>query len=129
MAGIQNFLQFIEENWVSILVCIGLIVSIVRKTIDFFSKPSDEQVRLAKNQISQVMLKLITDAEVDYEEWNKAGSIKRSQVIGQIYKEYPILSKIVNQSELIEWIDNEINISLKTLREIIKQNGSESKVV
>ena len=75
------------------------------------------------------MLKLITDAEVDYEEWNKAGSIKRSQVIGQIYKEYPILSKIVNQSELIEWIDNEINISLKTLREIIKQNGSESKVV
>lgn len=129
MAGIQNFLQFIEENWVSILVCIGLIVSIVRKTIDFFSKPSDEQVRLAKDQISQVMLKLITDAEVDYEEWNKAGSIKRSQVIGQIYKEYPILSKIVNQNELIEWIDNEINISLKTLREIIKQNGSESKVV
>lgn len=129
MAGIQNFLQFIEENWVSILVCIGLIVSIVRKTIDFFSKPSDEQVRLAKDQISQVMLKLITDAEVDYEEWDKAGSIKRSQVIGQIYKEYPILSKIVNQSELIEWIDNEINISLKTLREIIKQNGSESKVV
>ena len=129
MAGIQNFLQFIEENWVSILVCIGLIVSIVRKTIDFFSKPSDEQVRWAKDQISQVMLKLITDAEVDYEEWNKAGSIKRSQVIGQIYKEYPILSKIVNQSELIEWIDNEINISLKTLREIIKQNGSESKVV
>lgn len=129
MAGIQNFLQFIEENWVSILVCIGLIVSIVRKTIDFFSKPSDEQVRLAKDQISQVMLKLITDAEVDYEEWNKAGSIKRSQVIGQIYKEYPILSKIVNQSELIEWIDNEINVSLKTLREIIKQNGSESKVV
>ena len=99
MAGIQNFLQFIEENWVSILVCIGLIVSIVRKTIDFFSKPSDEQVRLAKDQISQVMLKLITDAEVDYEEWNKAGSIKRSQVIGQIYKEYPILSKIVNGSE------------------------------
>lgn len=129
MAGIQNFLQFIEENWVSILVCIGLIVSIVRKTIDFFSKPSDEQVRLAKDQISQVMLKLITDAEVDYEEWNKAGSIKRSQVIGQIYKEYPILSKIVNQNELIEWIDNEINVSLKTLREIIKQNGSESKVV
>ena len=129
MAGIQNFLQFIEENWVSILVCIGLIVSIVRKTIDFFSKPSDEQVRLAKDQISQVMLKLITDAEVDYEEWDKAGSIKRSQVIGQIYKEYPILSKIVNQSELIEWIDNEINNSLKTLREIIKQNGSESKVV
>lgn len=129
MAGIQNFLQFIEENWVSILVCIGLIVSIVRKTINFFSMPSDEQIQLVKTQIHQIMLKLITDAEVDYEEWDKAGSIKRSQVIGQIYKEYPILSKIVNQSELIEWIDNEINVSLKTLREIIKQNGSESKVV
>lgn len=129
MAGIQNFLQFIEENWVSILVCIGLIVSIVRKTINFFSRPSDEQIQLVKTQIHQIMLKLITDAEVDYEEWDKAGSIKRSQVIGQIYKEYPILSKIVNQSELIEWIDNEINISLKTLRDIIKQNGSESKVV
>ena len=129
MAGVQNFLQFLYDNWTPILVCFGLIVGIIQKTKKYLAKSKEERYELAKKQISQIMLKWITDAEVDYDEWNKAGSIKRSQVIGQIYKEYPILSKVVNQDELIAWVDNEINKSLKTLREIIKENKAESKVV
>jgi hypothetical protein len=39
------------------------------------------------------MLKLISDAEVDYEAWNKAGSIKRAQVVQRVYEQWPILNK------------------------------------
>lgn len=65
---------------------------------------------------------MVTEAEIDYEEWNKAGSIKRSQVINQIYGDYPILSKVIDQKALIEWIDETIDESLKTLREIVAEN-------
>jgi hypothetical protein len=122
LTGLQNFLNIINDNWTTILVCAGLIVGIVKKTQDYLSKSDDEKIKIAKAQIKQVILKKISDAEVDYEEWNKAGSIKRSQVISEIYKEYPILSKVVDQTELIEWIDSEIDVTLKTLRSIIKEN-------
>lgn len=72
------------------------------------------------------MLKLITDAEVDYESWNKAGSIKRSQVIKQIFTDYPILAKVTDQQTVIEWIDKTINDALKELRKIVAENQEET---
>lgn len=91
MEGLQKFLQILNDNWTSILVCAGLIVGIVKKTQDYMSKSQEEKIELAKKQIQTTILKMISDAEVDWQEWSKAGSIKRSQVIKQIYEEYPIL--------------------------------------
>lgn len=127
MEGIKNLLSFLYENWTLILICIGLIVGIIKKTIDFFSKTNEEKIEIAKKQVSEVMLKMVTVAEKDFIEWEKAGSIKRSQVIKQIYDEYPILSKAVNQEELSAWIDKTINTSLKQLRLIIEQNTNKEE--
>nr|DAS61708.1 MAG TPA: holin [Caudoviricetes sp.] len=123
--GIQNFLQLINDNWTSILVIVGLLLALWKK-IELYSKLSTEKkIEIAKKQISENILKLITQAEKDYAEWEKAGSIKRSEVISEIYKEYPILAKVVNQDELIKWIDEQIDNALPTLRDIIKQNEKE----
>lgn len=124
MKGLQNFLEFLNENYVSILVCIGLIIGLVQEVKAYIGKSDDEKVNIAKEQIKEVVLKLVSDAEVDYEEWNKAGSIKRSQVINKLYAEYPILSKVVDQEALTQWIDDTIDDALKTLRVIIADNGS-----
>ena len=122
LTGIQNFLEIVNNNWTTIMVIIGLIIAISKKTKNYFSKSDEEKIAIAKKQIQETMLRMITEAEISYEEWNKAGSIKRSQVIEEIFTNYPVLSKVVNQEELIEWIDSEINNSLKTLREIVKEN-------
>lgn len=127
LTGLQNFLNIINDNWTTILVCVGLIVGIVKKTQDYLSKSDDEKIKIAKAQIKQVILKKISDAEVDYEEWNKAGSIKRSQVISEIYKEYPILSKVVDQTELTKYIDDAIDDALVELRKVIDSNKASSK--
>lgn len=122
MKSFQSFLQFVNENYVSILICLGLIIGIVRKTINYFSKTNEEQLEIAKEQIEQIILRMITSAEIDFKDWDSAGSIKRSQVIEEIFNRYPILSKVTNQQEIIDFIDNQIDESLKTLRSIIKQN-------
>ena len=124
MEGLQKFLQLLNDNWTSILVCIGLVIGIVKKTQDYMSKSQDEKIEIAKKQIQTTILKMISDAEVDWQEWIKAGSIKRAQVIKQIYEEYPILSKVVDQKALTEWIDEQIDSALDTLREIVKTNAT-----
>lgn len=122
MESIKNTLAFLEANWVGVLICISLLVSIYKKTKDYLSKSDEEKIEIAKKYISEAILKMITDAEKDYEDWNKAGSIKRSQVIKQIFADYPILEKVADQEELVKWIDSQIDDALKTLRQIIKEN-------
>ena len=120
--GIKNFLSFINDNWTTILVIIGLALALLKKIESYSKLSTDKKIEIAKKQISENILKLITQAEKDYAEWEKAGSIKRSEVISEIYKEYPILAKVVDQEELVKWIDEQIDNALPTLREIIKQN-------
>ena len=126
--GIKNFLSLINDNWTTILVIIGLALALWKKIESYLKLSTDKKIEIAKKQISENILKLITQAEKDYAEWEKAGSIKRSEVISEIYKEYPILAKVVNQEELVKWIDEQIDNALPTLREIIKQNESTTNV-
>lgn len=123
--GIKNFLSLINDNWTTILVIIGLALALWKKIESYSKLSTDKKIEIAKKQISENILKLITQAEKDYAEWEKAGSIKRSEVISEIYKEYPILAKVVNQEELVKWIDEQIDNALPTLRDIIKQNAKD----
>ena len=126
--GIKNFLSLINDNWTTILVIVGLALALWKKIESYSKLSTDKKIEIAKKQISENILKLITQAEKDYAEWEKAGSIKRSEVISEIYKEYQILAKVVNQEELVKWIDEQIDNALPTLREIIKQNESTTNV-
>ena len=121
--GIKNFLTFVNNNWTSIAVIISLIIAICKKIQAFLKQSNIKKIEVAKKHINETILKLVTDAEVDYEDWNKAGSIKRSQVINKIFEDYPILSKVVDQEELIKWIDDQIDKALKELREIVAKNA------
>nr|DAT99341.1 MAG TPA: holin [Caudoviricetes sp.] len=120
--GIKNFLSLINDNWTTILVIVGFALALWKKIESYSKLSTNKKIEIAKKQISENILKLITQAEKDYAEWEKAGSIKRSEVISEIYKEYPILAKVVNQEELVKWIDEQIDNALPTLRDIIKQN-------
>ncbi len=121
--GIKHFLQIINDNWTTILVIIGLVIALWKKIESYIGKTDEEKIAIAKKQVEQAMLKMITSAETDFADWEKAGSIKRSQVIKEVFADYPILSKVMDQEDLIKWIDVQIDNSLKTLREVIKENN------
>lgn len=122
MNGVYNFLSFIDKNWTMICAIVVLAMAITKKAIAFFSKSREEQVKIAKAQINEVMLKLVTRAEISYAEWIKSGAIKRAEVIDEIFNMYPILSKVSNQTEIIAWIDDAIDKALETMREIFEEN-------
>ena len=124
--GIKNFLQFVNDNWTTIIIIISLCIALYQKIKNYVSKSNDEKIAVAKQQVQEVILKLISDAEVDYNEWVKAGSIKRAQVIKKIFEDYPVLAKVTDQTALVEWIDETIDNALKTLREIVAMNKEEA---
>lgn len=122
LTGIQNFLNFINEHWTMIASIITIAIVIIKKIKSYLSMSKEEQIKVAKAQIKEAMLRLVTEAECDYHEWAKAGSIKRSQVVEQIFVMYPILSKVTNQEEIITWIDEMIDEALKEMRKVFEEN-------
>lgn len=129
ISGIKNLLMFVSEHWAGIVTVLCMMFLAYKRVADFMGKSEDDRIRIAKEQIRINMLKYVTDAEEDYANWVKAGEIKRSQVISQIYADYPILSKIVAQDDLIAWIDQTIDEALKTMRKIIEEQMAEDDAV
>ena len=120
--GIYNFLMFVNNNWTMIFAIIVTILAIAKKAKEYFGKSKEEQIAIAKAQIKEIMLRLVTEAECDYYEWLQAGEIKRAQVIDEVFAMYPILSKVTNQAEVIAFIDEAIDEALKTMRKVFEEN-------
>ena len=121
--GIKNFLMLVNEHWTEIIVIVGLGIAIVKKAKTYLAKSDEEKIQIAKDQIGETMLKLVTEAEIDYNNWVKAGAVKRAQVIEMIFQRYPVLNRVTDQKQLIEEIDKLINDALKEMRGIISENA------
>lgn len=117
--GIRNFLELINNNWTTIMVVCGLLVSLYYKVVKFIKLSDDEKINQTKTVIKNVMLSLISDAEINYSEWNKSGAIKRAEVLNRIFTDYPILNKVTDKDKLISEIDSMLDESLKEMRNII----------
>ena len=124
--GVRNFLQFINDNWTAIIVIIGLFIALYKKIKNYLKLSNEEKINITKKHIEETILKLVTDAEEDYQEWVKAGAVKRTQVIEEIFLLYPVLSKVTDQEELIVWIDEVIDNALKIMRDIFAQNAEKT---
>ena len=120
--GVRNFLMFVNEHWTEIVVIAGLGLAIWKKAEAYLKKTDEEKIQIAKDQIRDTIVKFVTKAEVDYDDWVKAGAVKRTQVIDEIFAKYPILNRVTNQESLISEIDIMIDEALNELREILSKN-------
>lgn len=118
--GIKNFLELLNNNWTTIVIIVGLTMSICKRVDAYMAKSDNAKIELAKSLISETMLKYVTKAEDDYKEWAKAGAAKRAQVIDEILAAYPVLKVSIDRDEIIAWIDVTIDEALKTMREMLK---------
>lgn len=124
MEGLLKLINFTIDNW-SVIVAFLIVISAgVIQMKKFFAKSDEEKIKIAKQQIKECIMDYIGRAEFDYEDMIQAGSIKRAQVIKEIFKEYQVLNKVIDQESVITFIDETINEGLKELRKIIAENQS-----
>ena len=122
MDGFMNFLMFVNNHWTEIIVIIGLLLAVGKKIATYLNMSDDEKIAIAKKQLGETMLKLVTQAEKDYNAWVQAGAVKRSEVIDAIFQKYPILNRVTDQETLIAEIDKMIDAALVEMREIFSKN-------
>lgn len=129
LTSLQKTLMYLNEHWSQIIICVGLVIALYKKVKTYLGKSTDEKVAIAMKQIKVKMLELVTQAELDYETWVKAGEIKRSQVIGEIFEMYPILNRVTDQETLIAELDEYIKNALVIMREVFSENSANDAVV
>lgn len=117
MQSIINLLHFLNDSWTMIIIIIGLGITLYKKVRSYMKLSTQQKVDIAWQQIEKSILKIVSDAELEWKEFKKAGQIKRSNVINTIYKDYPILNKVADQETVINKIDELIDVALK---EVVK---------
>lgn len=126
MEGIKNTLIIIEENWTNILIVLSCLFAIYRKVKKYINMNNEEKEK-EKEELKEetlkivktVLLKLMSEAEIEWNDFEKSGSIKRSQVIKELYNEFPILKEFTNQDKLLEIIDNMIKEEKSKMDDVI----------
>lgn len=122
LVGLKNFLDLINQNWTLITVIIGLGILVFKKLKSYLSLSEQEKINLALKQIRITALKMVTDAEEEYDKWVKAGTIKRAEVIDVIFEKYPVLNKVTDRDSLIKTLDDIIDEALIEMRKVIEEN-------
>ena len=125
MNGIINFLTFIKENWTLITTIAGLLLWIGIKLKNYIALTKEQKIDLALNNAKSIILSLVSKAEEDW--GSSTGKIKRSQVISEIFKKYPILEEVTNQDELLLKIDEMIEDALVQMRQILETKKSKEE--
>lgn len=122
MGSLRNLLKFLYENWAFIVAIISFVFYLGERVFYFYEENNNTKFEIAQKQIYAIVLQLVSEAEIKYSDIKKSGAIKRSWVIAEIYKKYPILARAVNQQELTDWIDERIDEALIELRKILSSN-------
>lgn len=109
-----------NSSWTVIIILIGIGLGLYEKIRKYISLSKDEKINLAKDALKVNVLKYMSDAEVDWSNFKKAGEIKRAQVIAKVYTDFPVLKEYVSQEDLIKYIDGLIDEYLGTVTKVVR---------
>lgn len=119
MNGINNTLNFIFENWSNLVFIAAFLFILINRVRSFFALSKEDQVEAALKVVRTQLLKFMSEAEINWKDFEKSGAIKKSEVITRIYQEFPILKEYVDQDTLIQTIVDMINEGMAEMNKII----------
>lgn len=97
---------YIAQNWIN-----------TAKNIDV-----DSVINEVLPAIRSILLYLMSEAEEAWQDYEKSGAIKKSQVITMIYEKFPVLHKVADQDYVVEQISQMIENEMDELRTIMSKN-------
>lgn len=126
----NNIFNFLNDggsvnNIISVIIIIVGILLGIKYFSDFIDKFKDlsdeEKIKVILRIVKAEILKLMSDAEVEWSSFEKAGIIKKSQVIGKIYEKYPVLSSYINQEMIICELEKIIEDNMNNMNSVINK--------
>ena len=109
---VNNVVNSLSNSLPTIIIVIAIIIGAARMVIQYSKMTKEERVNTALKVIKEELLKLMSDAEIEWEDYKKSGELKKSQVLKEIYSQFPFLATYIDQDTLVnklyELIDNEM---------------------
>lgn len=127
MKSLMNLVTFLDENWTYILIIASILFGLYKKTMAWIKVNEKSKIDTTILIVSNIILEKLAKAEEDWVTYKKTGTIKRSKVINEIYEQYPVLKKYVDQEYVIAQIDKLIEDGLKELEKTLKDIQDKSK--
>lgn len=123
MRSIIDLSNTIITYWTYICIFIALGVLTYEKIKKYKKMSEEERVNAALKVIKTEVLKLMSDAEINWKDFYKAGEIKKSEVIDEIYERFPFLTEYINQEELIIKISEMIEDGMDKMNQILNSKN------
>ena len=121
MAGFNNFIHLIQNQWTNIIVVIAIIATVIRTTLNYSALSQEQRVQSALKVINEELMKLMCQAEIQWKDYKKSGDLKRSQVIKDIYNQFPFLSKYMDQDALVKKIYEMIDKQMDNMNNLLNK--------
>lgn len=121
MTGFNNFIHLIQNQWTNIVVVIAIIATVIRTTLNYSALSQEQRVQSALKVINEELMKLMCQAEIQWKDYKKSGDLKRSQVIKDIYNQFPFLSKYMDQDALVKKIYEMIDKQMDNMNNLLNK--------
>lgn len=112
-------MEFLANNWAIILILIGIIATVVKNLLDFFEKPSDEQMK----SIKEWLLWAVTTAEKEL--GSDTGKLKLRYAYDLFLTKFPQLFKLISFDKFGELVDE----ALTEMKQLVSTNKQIEKYV
>lgn len=121
MTSINNTLGLIENYWSMLIIIIALVVLTIEEVRKYKAMTREQRIEAALSVVKGELLKLMSDAEIEWSEYKKSGALKKSQVLKEIYTQFPFLQDYINQDELVTKITEMIDAEMENMNKILKE--------
>ena len=112
-------MQFLVDNWVSLLLCVLSVALIIISVLNFMKLPQNQQL----DKVKQWLLIAVTEAEKAL--GSGTGRLKLSYVYDLFVTKFPWLAKIIP----FETFSNLVDEVLEDMRKLIEANPNVNEYV
>ena len=121
MTGFNNFIHLIQSQWTNIVVVIAIIATVVKTALSYSSMTEEQRVQSSLKVVKEELMRLMCQAEIQWKDYKKSGDLKRSQVIKDIYNQFPFLSKYMDQDKLVKTIYEMIDKQMDNMDNLLNK--------
>lgn len=137
MKNAVDIVSFLNSAWSIFIVILGIAIFLYTKITSYMKLTKEQKIEAGLKVVKSELLKLMSDAEIQWKDFEGSGELKKSQVITEIYNKFPFLTQYISQEELIEKISDMIeekmddmngiinNISADDIKNLVNKNKNE----
>ena len=109
----EKIIKYVIDNWALIVAAISILVVAIVNVVDFFKKPTEEQIAAVKSWL------LWATSEAERILGSGTGKLKLRYVYDMFIEKFPYVAKFLSFDQFSEYVDE----ALEEMKKLIESNS------